>query len=131
MGTIWFGTVATLGALAVIGVCCRRAQAGEGEGAWRAIALAVSSIYALGAALALLFAVALLAHGCDDACGGTGWRYDEGAWQWPAQLALAAVAAAVTLTTPLLVATRSYGLAVRFAGGATAVWLLWAWGFLA
>lgn len=131
MGTIWFGTVAALSALAVIGVCCHRAKAGEGDPAWRAVALSVSFLYALGGILALLFAVALLAHGCGDACDGNEWRYDEGSWQWPGQLALAAVAAALTLTAPLLVGTRSYGLAVRFAGGATAIWILWAWGFLA
>ncbi|MCB0877118.1 MAG: hypothetical protein M9964_15300 [Solirubrobacterales bacterium] len=102
MGTIWFGTVAALGALAVIGLCCHRAQASEGNPAWRAVALSVSSLYALGGILAVLFALAIWARNCDDACGGSSWTNDEGAWQWPAQLALA-----------------------------VAAWLLWAWGFVA
>lgn len=98
----------------------------------RAVVVAATALFCLGSLLALLLAFLLWARTCDESCGGaTGWIYEQRAWQWFAQLALAAGAAAGAWMLPALVAARVYRPAIVVVAAATAAWLIWGWGFVA
>lgn len=131
MDAITTGTAAVIATGATFvtaaGLCSRHDAA-----IWRAAALATAALLSLGSLLTLALAFLLWARSCDESCGAAaGWIYEQSAWQWPAQLALAAGAAAGAWMLPALVAARAYRPAIAVAAVATAGWLLWGWAFVA